>query len=137
MDSTRSIARWVRLSGEPDELASFEWVKARLEEYGFETELTHHRAYISLPGPAVLRVAGHDREVTGISHAFATSTPTGGLSGRLVDARSADAAGAADAPSADACTLPSTATWPPFVAFAPPPSVASTSPPTSMTLPSP
>ncbi|NLE17065.1 MAG: Zn-dependent exopeptidase M28 [Propioniciclava sp.] len=97
MDSTRSIARWVRLSGEPDELASFEWVKARLEEYGFETELTHHRAYISLPGPAVLRVAGHDREVTGISHAFATSTPTGGLSGRLVDARSADAAGAADA----------------------------------------
>lgn len=93
MEATRAIARWVRLSGEPDELASFEWVRDRLREYGYETELTHHRAYISLPGPAVLRVAGQERTIAGISHAFAASTPPDGLTARLVDAREREAAG--------------------------------------------
>lgn len=85
MESTTAIAQWVRLSGEPDELASFGWVEEKLREYGYETRLEHHRAYISLPERATVRVAGHDRLIVGISHAFAASTPAGGLSASLVD----------------------------------------------------
>lgn len=92
MESTRAIAQWVRLSGEPDELRSFQWVQEKLIEYGYETHLDHHRAYISLPGPATVRVVGQDRVISGISHAFATSTPRGGLTANLTDGGKADGA---------------------------------------------
>ena len=58
MQATTAIAQWVRDSGEPDELESFKWIEARLREYGYEAKLEHHRAYISLPGPARLEVEG-------------------------------------------------------------------------------
>ncbi|HEX7004870.1 MAG TPA: M28 family peptidase [Trueperaceae bacterium] len=90
MDATAAIAQWVRLSGEPDELKSFRWIEARLREYGYETELLHHRAYISLPEAAMLSVEGGG-EFEGISHAFATSTPATGVTARLVDANDPDA----------------------------------------------
>jgi hypothetical protein len=95
METTAAIAQWIRLSGEPDELKSFHWIEARLREYGYRTDLTHHRAYISLPESASLHIQG-EKEITGISHAFATSTPPGGLTARLVDSRdpNADVAGA-------------------------------------------
>lgn len=85
MEATRAIARWVRLSGEPDELESFRWIERRLAQYGFETELLHHPAYISLPESARLAVAGGG-QIEGISHAFAASTLPEGVSARLVDA---------------------------------------------------
>ena len=46
------FARWVKLSGTPDELTSLHYVKGRLDEFGYRTELLHHDAYISLPGRA-------------------------------------------------------------------------------------
>lgn len=91
MDDTRAIARWVRLSGEPDELASFEWAKKRIEEIGLVAELQFHDAYISLPGPARLTVAG--KNIDCITHSFAASTDAGGLRGELVDGDADPASG--------------------------------------------
>lgn len=82
MDLTTNIARWVRLSGEPDELLSFQWIQTKLEEYGYRTELVHHEGYISLPGPARMVVEGAEIE-SPISHAFCVSTPEEGISGEL------------------------------------------------------
>jgi hypothetical protein len=82
MRNTSEIAKWVRLSGEPDELASFEWAEKKLREYGYRTNLISHEAYISLPGRAQLIVDGS--EIGCITHAFATSTPAEGLAGELV-----------------------------------------------------
>lgn len=90
MEATAAIAQWVRLSGEPDELASFHWIENRLREYGYETKLIHHRAYISLPAAASLRVEGAD-VIRGISHAFAVTTPAEGLTARLVDSNDPNA----------------------------------------------
>jgi hypothetical protein len=83
--NTGEIARWVRLSGEPDELESFQWVEKELVAYGYRTELTSHEAFISLPGRARLTVDGTDIDC--ITHAFASSTPSKGISGELVYAR--------------------------------------------------
>src|SRR5690606_34513086 len=91
MHYTAEIAKWVRDSGEPDELESFKWIKAKMEEFGYETELLHHRAYISLPEAATLEVSGSNQIIEGISHAFAVDTPGEGLRARLVDSRSEDA----------------------------------------------
>lgn len=87
MQTTTAIAQWVRNSGEPDELESFKWIEARLREYGYDTKLEHHRAYISLPGPARLEVDGREVVIEGISHAFAVPTGAEGLSACLVDGR--------------------------------------------------
>lgn len=81
MDITANIARWIRLSGEPDELESFRWIEAKMKEYGYKTELVHHEGYISLPGPARLLADGE--EIRCITHAFAVSTPPDGITARL------------------------------------------------------
>lgn len=97
MRTTAAIAHWERNSGESDELASFEWIDARMREMGYRTTLSHHRAYISLPGPARLQVAGSDVDLEGITHAFAAQTPAGGVTARLVDPKAtpdADVTGA-------------------------------------------
>lgn len=85
MRTTAAIARWERSSGEPDELASFEWIDEQMRAMGYRTALTHHRAYISLPGPATLEVPGNGLSVRGISHAFAAQTPAEGVRARLID----------------------------------------------------
>lgn len=56
MGHLREFARWVKLSGTPEELQSLHYVKAKLDEYGFRTELVMHDAYISLPGKASVTV---------------------------------------------------------------------------------
>jgi hypothetical protein len=84
MQSTREIAKWVRLSGEPDELESVRWVQKELEGCGFRTTLLSHDGYISLPGPARLEVAGENAPVGCITHSFAVSTPAEGLKAELV-----------------------------------------------------
>ena len=57
----REFARWVKLSGTPDEMQSLHYVRAQLNSYGFRTEIVLHDAYISLPGPA--RVGRALREI--------------------------------------------------------------------------
>ncbi len=48
----RELARWVKLSGTPDELQSLRYFQDKLDEYGYRTQLIMHDAYISLPGKA-------------------------------------------------------------------------------------
>ncbi len=88
------FARWVKLSGTPDELTSLRYVRGRLDEFGYRTELLHHDAYISLPGRA--RVDVDNQALTSITHSFSRSSPAAGVTGRLVfvgDGEAADFAG--------------------------------------------
>jgi Peptidase family M28 len=84
MELTRGIARWVRLSGSPEELEAAQYLRGVLDGYGLTTELIFHDAYISLPGPAHVELADGTR-LPCITHSFAA--PTAGLEGQLVDCR--------------------------------------------------
>jgi hypothetical protein len=86
MNSTRSIAQWVRLSGTPEEAEAFDWIEAKLKEYGLDVRRYAHPALVSWPESATLQIlgaAGPD-SVPCATHAFATSTPEGGLEGELI-----------------------------------------------------
>src|SRR5690606_14677050 len=75
MTSTETIAQWVRLSGTPEEAASFDWIEQQLNEYGLQVERFSHPALVSWPVSASLEVVGADgqRETfTCATHAFAT-----------------------------------------------------------------
>lgn len=88
------FARRVKLSGTREELESFHYLKARMEEYGFRTVLYMHDAYISLPGKASVVVDG--KALVAITHSHGQASPKGGLSGRLVyvgDGKAEDFAG--------------------------------------------
>ena len=83
IELTRDISREVRLSGGEEERRSAELVRGVLEEAGVETELLHHDAYISLPGPAELWLG--DAKLPCITHSFSAATGAGGVEGELVD----------------------------------------------------
>ncbi len=86
MASTRAIARWVRMSGTPDEAKAFDWIEQRLREFGLETARYAHPGLVSWPESASLTVVAGRTEHTipcG-THGFAASTPAGGLEGDLV-----------------------------------------------------
>jgi len=80
MAHLREFARWVKLSGTPEEMESLKYVRAKLEEYGYRTRLVMHDAYISLPGKASVTVDG--RALTSITHSHSQA---GRVSGKLVD----------------------------------------------------
>lgn len=78
MEHTADIARWVRLSGTPDERKAFDYVKGVLDDLGLETELIEHDAYISLPGNAAVEVTSPVEEsVACITHSMAAAAPEG------------------------------------------------------------
>lgn len=58
MANLHEIARWMKLSGEKDELESIRFLETRMRDYGFRTQLLLHDAYISLPGKASVLVDG-------------------------------------------------------------------------------
>lgn len=91
MAHLRQFARWVKLSGTPDELESLKYVRATLDRYGYRTSLVLHDAYISLPGAA--RVEADGTALTAITHSHSQPSPKGGLRGRLVDVGDGNAAG--------------------------------------------
>ncbi|MDR7316609.1 hypothetical protein J2X83_002854 [Brevibacillus nitrificans] len=82
MEFNKEIAKEVRLSGSPEELRAFEYVKRTLESFGLATSLQFSDAYISLPGKAQVKV--NDVEYRCITHSMAVSTPAEGISGELV-----------------------------------------------------
>ena len=86
ISDTEAIARWVRLSGTEEELASFDYVEGVLGDLGLETTRHTGWAYISLPERAELTVEG--TEVSAITHSMAPETPEGGLELPLVYAGS-------------------------------------------------
>ena len=55
--------------------------RARLDEYGFATQLLHHDAYISLPGRSLVQV--DNATLRCITHSFSRAAPEG-VRGRLV-----------------------------------------------------
>lgn len=76
------LARWVKLSGTPEELESLRYVRSRLDEYGYRTTLLMHDAYISLPGRAQVETGG--RKLDCITHSFSRSSAPGGTRAPLV-----------------------------------------------------
>jgi hypothetical protein len=94
METTRSIARWVRLSGSDAELESVHYVRGLLDGYGLETDIIEHDAYISLPGRAEI-VLPDGTSIPCISHSFGASTGENGLTAQVVDTAAAGLAGAA------------------------------------------
>ena len=93
MNSTRSIARWVRMSGTEEEARAFDWIESKLQEYGLDTHRYSHPALVSWPESASLDLLtdGGAVSIACATHAFATSTPDGGLEGELVPVGSATA----------------------------------------------
>jgi hypothetical protein len=75
------FARWIKLSGSEGEADSLRYVRARLDEYGFATQLLHHDAYISLPGRSLVQV--DNATLRSITHSFSRAAPEG-VRGRLV-----------------------------------------------------
>ncbi len=87
MADVDAIARWVRLSGTPDELEAFRYVQRQLRAAGCKTQVILHDAYISLPGPAsltVLPLSGNQSTVPCVTHSFAASTGPDGVEGPAV-----------------------------------------------------
>jgi hypothetical protein len=95
MDNLSTMARWRKLTGTPEELESIRFIQSRMDAYGYRTELLMHDAYVSLPGPAHVTVDG--RRLVAITHSMSLSSPTDGLSGRLVDLGAGDEAAFAHA----------------------------------------
>lgn len=86
MESTRSIAQWVRHSGTPDEARAFAWIEQTLRAYGLETARYQHPGLVSWPESASLVIThanGEQETIRCATHAFATSTPENGLAGEL------------------------------------------------------
>ncbi|WP_428490660.1 M28 family peptidase [Rhodopila sp.] len=82
MRHLEEFARRVKLSGTPDELESFRYLKATLDGYGYHTELILHDAYISLPGRARIQIEAETPDC--ITHSFSRPSPPGGLRGTVV-----------------------------------------------------
>ena len=90
MAHNREFARRVKLSGTPEELASFRYLEATLAGFGYRTTLLFHDAYISLPGRA--RVTVGNRDISCITHSMSRATTKEGVSGELVDVGKGDLA---------------------------------------------
>ena len=75
------FAKRVKLSGTPEELESFRYLKSRMDSYGFKTNLIRHDAYISLPGKAALDV--DNAQIPCITHSFSRPSAQGGTRGQL------------------------------------------------------
>ncbi|MBB3612712.1 M28 family peptidase [Rhizobium sp. BK602] len=81
MAHIREFARRVKLSGTPEELASFHYLQAQMDSYGYRTQLLSHDAFISLPGAAKVEIEGESLRC--ITHSMSVSTAAAGISGDL------------------------------------------------------
>ncbi len=82
MADVEALARWVRLSGTPEEMESFNYVRRRLRAAGCSTRLIMHDALISLPGAASLLImpaGGPHTPMACVTHSFAASTGPAGV----------------------------------------------------------
>ncbi len=96
---TGNIARWVRLSGSPEEQQAFDYIAAQLKGWGFEIEEHTATCWTSWPGTASLELLGPTAEtIPCITHSMAAPTPPDGLTLDLVNAGPADQASLARQP---------------------------------------
>jgi N-acetylated-alpha-linked acidic dipeptidase len=82
MRHLEEFARRIKLSGTPEELESFRYLKATLDGYGFRTDLIQHDAYISLPGRARIEIGSETPDC--ITHSFSSTSAPGGLRATVV-----------------------------------------------------
>jgi Peptidase family M28 len=82
MRHLEEFARRIKLSGTPEELESFRYLKATLDGYGFRTDLIQHDAYISLPGRARIEIGSETPDC--ITHSFSCTSAPGGLRATVV-----------------------------------------------------
>jgi len=88
------LAKWERLSGSEEEYEAFLWLEKQYKEYGYETRLIKHDAYISLPVSCTFAVNG--KEIHAQTHSM---VPSKHAEGELVycknigEIRSMDCAG--------------------------------------------
>jgi hypothetical protein len=90
MRNLAGFARWVKLSGTPEELEGMGFLREQLEAAGYRTQLLSHDAFISLPGPARVEVDG--TALVAITHSMSRPSAPGGTGGRLLDLGTGDAA---------------------------------------------
>ena len=81
MAHLHEFARWVKLSGTPEELTNVQYLKGQLDGMGYKTELILHDAYISLPLEARIEVNG--KALRCITHSFSQPSGPGGVSAFL------------------------------------------------------
>jgi hypothetical protein len=82
---TRALARWTRLSGSAEEREAAAYVAGELRTLGYMVTVLSHDAYISLPGPATLRLTRPtDRAIPCITHSMGLPTGPTGIAGELV-----------------------------------------------------
>ncbi|MDP7651158.1 MAG: M28 family peptidase [Rhodospirillales bacterium] len=94
MEHMREFDRWTKHAGTPEERESLSYCDGVLRKYGYETKLIEHDAYISLPGPGRVEVAGEVLEC--IVHSFSQPTDEDGVTARvayLVNGKDEDFAG--------------------------------------------
>jgi hypothetical protein len=79
------VATYERLSGSADEWEAFKFIEDKMRSYGFQTSLTKHDAYISLPVSASMKVV-YPEEVGMYctTHSSSAGTPLGGVEGEAV-----------------------------------------------------
>jgi hypothetical protein len=82
MGHINEFSQRVKLSGTPQELESFHYLRREMEAYDYRTELLSHDAYISLPVRAKVEIEGVSLRC--ITHSMSQSTLPGGLNGALI-----------------------------------------------------
>ena len=91
MDYTSNIAKWVRISGTQEEVDSLLYCEKVMKEIGYETKLTFHDAFISVPVRAhVEMVSPVPMGFRALTHCFTRSAPEHGLEGVAADSDSPD-----------------------------------------------
>lgn len=85
MEYTKDIAKWIRVSGTQDEVDSMKYCQRILEGFGYKTNLTFHKAFISVPVSAYVELE-HPKSISfeALTHPFTPSTPPIGLTGEIV-----------------------------------------------------
>lgn len=89
MQTTTDLAKWEKLSGTATELESFAYIRQRMDELGFRTDLILHDAYISLPGQAAIEMEGQRFHCITVS--MGVSAPDG-IEAEVVDCKGASPA---------------------------------------------
>lgn len=82
MAHVTAVARWTKEAGTEGERESLRHFERELASYGYRVQTILHDAYISLPGPARLDVAGE--AIDCITHSFSRPSPEGGLTAELI-----------------------------------------------------
>ncbi len=87
MEYTAGVAQWVRISGTQDEIESLKYCQALLDKMGYETELSFHKGFISVPVSAFVEMeAPKHMSFRALTPPFSPSTPVIGLKGEIVEA---------------------------------------------------